>query len=53
MQKMGFHSTWISGIMSCVKWVSFILLLNGKRVGSFCPTRGIRQGTPFPLIFFF
>lgn len=41
--KLGFHTTWISWIMSCVRSVSYSVLLNGQSYGHFVPHRGIRQ----------
>lgn len=52
MRKIGFDERWIGWIMACVSLVSFSILLNGELVGSFKPTRRIRQGDPFsPYLF--
>ena len=40
--KMGFHHQWISWIMSCVRSVSYSMLLNGQSYGHIIPQRGIR-----------
>lgn len=44
LNKMGFSSTWVSWIMQCVTSVSYGLLVNGRRVGHFTLSRGLRQG---------
>lgn len=51
MLKLGFSQIWVDKIMRCVTSVSFSVLFNGERLQEFKPTRGIRQGDPFPLIF--
>lgn len=45
MTRMGFASSkWIQLIISCVKFVSFSILVNGVPKTIFYPSRGIRQG---------
>lgn len=35
-------------IMSCVSTTSISILFNGRKLDSFKPLRGIRQGVPYP-----
>ena len=46
MRTMGFPGRCISLIMRCVKYISYSIMINGKRCGHITPTRGIRQGDP-------
>jgi len=44
MRQLGFTDQWIRLVMTCVRSVSFQVLLNGVPQGLISPTRGIQQG---------
>lgn len=44
--KLGFAASWVEKVVNCIDSVSFNLLLSGKKVSSFRPKRGLRQGDP-------
>lgn len=41
---MGFAERWNGLVMTCVRTVSYLVLINGQPTGKITPTRGIRQG---------
>jgi hypothetical protein len=52
MRKIGFVKRWILMAMTCIKTVSYSVLINGKPHGKIHPTRGLRQDNPLSLYFF-
>ena len=50
--KLDFHRLWVDMIIRRVNSVSFSLILNGSKLDTFKPSRGIRQGDPIsPYLF--
>lgn len=44
LEKKGFGQRWINWIMGCVSSANFSILVNGKLLGRFGASRGLRQG---------
>lgn len=50
---LDFEVPFINWVMSCVSYVSFVVLINGAASLFFHSKRGLKQGCPPPLSFFF
>ena len=46
MKKLGFDDKWIALISTCIRLVSFSVMVNGEPCGLFHPNRGLHQGGP-------
>ena len=52
MRKIGFVERWIHLTMTCVRIVTYSVLVNGQPYGTIIPTRGLRQRDPLSPYFF-
>ena len=46
MRHLGLGERSVSLLMSCIRSVSYSVILNGKPVGNIKPSYGLRQGDP-------
>jgi hypothetical protein len=46
MIRLGFELRWVHLIITCIRSVTYSVVVNGNSVGNIRPTRGIREGDP-------
>jgi hypothetical protein len=52
MRWLGFDDKWVNLVMTCIRTMTYSVVVNGNPVGNIQPSRGIRQGDPIsPYLF--
>jgi hypothetical protein len=52
MSRIGFANRWVNLLMTCVRTVTYSILINGRAHGRITPSRGLKQGDPLSPYFF-